>query len=271
MKIGFFDSGIGGISVLTEAVSRIPDQEWLFDADTDHVPYGEKTTAEIAHYTTENARFLLSEGAEAIVVACNTATAAGIRLLREMTQVPVIGMEPAVKPAVELTDASGKKKRILVTATPVTLREAKLKDLIGRVDPEHRVDLLPLPGLVTLAEREAFDSQEARSYLTEALTDVSADDYAALVLGCTHFVYFKPLFREILGPEVRLIDGNIGTVRRLADVCGLPILKDPEAAGQEKPKITWYQSGRRVADAATLAFYGRLQERIRGMGESGSL
>ena len=265
MRIGFFDSGIGGISVLTEAVRHIPGQEWLFDADTDHVPYGEKGAAEIAHYTTENARFLLSEGAEAIVVACNTATAAGIRLLREMTDVPVIGMEPAVKPAVEFTDAAGKKKRILVTATAVTLREAKLKDLIGRVDPEHRVDLLPLPGLVPLAEREAFDSEETRRYLTEALSDVDPEDYSALVLGCTHFIYFLPLFRDILGPGVRLIDGNAGTVRRLADVCGLAVRgeKALNDGQEETPRITWYQSGRPVTDAETLAFYGRLQERIK--------
>ncbi len=269
MKIGFFDSGIGGISVLTEAVGRIPDQEWLFDADTDHVPYGEKTTAEIAHYATDNARFLLSEGAEAIVVACNTATAAAIRILREMTQVPVIGMEPAVKPAVELLETAGKKKRILVTATSVTLREAKLKDLIGRVDPEHRVDLLPLPGLVTLAESGHFDTDDARRYLTDALSDVKAEDYSALVLGCTHFIYFLPLFREILGPEVHLIDGNAGTVRRLADVCGLPMRPDllPEGGRaddrpQKRASIVWYQSGRRVTDAETLAFYGRLQDRI---------
>ena len=127
--IGFFDSGIGGITVLAEALAMLPEEDYLFLADVDHVPYGEKTSEEIAHYARDNARFLLSEGVQAIVVACNTATAVAIRALREMTDVPVIGMEPAVKPAIEETS----QKRVMVIATPVTIRENKLKDLLIKI------------------------------------------------------------------------------------------------------------------------------------------
>ncbi len=259
MRIGFFDSGIGGVSVLTEAMERIPGQEWIFYADVDHVPYGEKSAEEIRDYAVINARFLLEQGAEAIVVACNTATAVAIGTLRAMTEVPVIGMEPAVKPAVEGTDAG----RVLVAATPVTLREAKLKDLIRRVDSLHRVDLVPLPGLVLFAEREQFDGDEVRAYLAEALAGIDPADYSALVMGCTHFIYFIPLFRELLGARIRLVDGNEGTVRRLADLTHLPISDESGVSAMEDQEIRWYLSGRRVTDAAKLTYFGRLQERIK--------
>lgn len=264
MRIGFFDSGIGGITVLAEALAMLPEEDYLFLADVDHVPYGEKTSEEIAHYARDNARFLLSEGVQAIVVACNTATAVAIRALREMTDVPVIGMEPAVKPAVEALSAgeSSGAARVLVTATPVTLREAKLKDLIDRVDPDHRVDLAPLPGLVPLAEREVFDDPQVDSYLGTALSGIRAQDYSAVVLGCTHFLYFKPAFRRLLGEEIRLIDGNEGTVRRLADVLGLALR--PRGGGDVPAgavHVTFYQSGRRVEDPETLERYARLLRR----------
>ncbi|MCR4763999.1 MAG: glutamate racemase [Lachnospiraceae bacterium] len=266
MRIGFFDSGIGGVSVLAEALAKLPDQEYLFYADVDHVPYGEKTTEEIARFATENARFLLSAGADAIVVACNTATAVAIQQLRCMTDVPVIGMEPAVKPAVEELEEGGARglpdgpgQRVLVAATPVTLREAKLRDLIARVDRHHCVDLLPLPGLVQLAEREIFDGQEARTYLEHAFSGIDRNAYSALVLGCTHFIYFKPLFRELLGNSVHLVDGNAGTVRRLMSVLGMAPAEndfDPETA-----RIAWYRSGRPVTEEADLHYFGRLLAR----------
>ncbi|MCR5093675.1 MAG: glutamate racemase [Lachnospiraceae bacterium] len=259
MRIGFFDSGIGGVSVLAEALEQYPDQEYLYDADVDHVPYGEKTADEIAHYATENARFLLSAGAQALVVACNTATAVAIGAIREMTDIPVIGMEPAVKPAVEgLPGENGNRMRVLVAATPVTLREAKLKDLIHRVDPGHLVDLLPLPQLVPLAEKCRFDTAEARTYLQEAFSGIDPAAYSAFVIGCTHFQYFKPLFRELLGEEVRLVDGNAGTVRRLGSVLGL----DP--AGAEKPetyRVSWFRSGRPVEDAGEIDYYRTFLDR----------
>ena len=163
MKIGIFDSGIGGLSVLHEAYHQLPGQEYIFYADTEHVPYGQKTPEQIMGYAMDNARFLMEKGAEALVVACNTATSVAIKELRASFDIPILGMEPAVKPAVEETE----KKRIMVIATPVTIREDKLKSLLHRVDEQHRVDLLAMPRLVEFAEREEFDSKEVKDYLKE--------------------------------------------------------------------------------------------------------
>ena len=151
MKIGIFDSGIGGVSVLNEAFHRLPDQDYIFYADVDHVPYGIKSSEQIIEYTDSITAFLIEQGVDAILIACNTATAVAADYLRSKYPVPIIGMEPAVKPAVE----EAKEGRVLVMATPVTIRENKLHTLLERVDTQHRVDLLPMPGLVRFAEDEA--------------------------------------------------------------------------------------------------------------------
>ncbi len=222
MKIGIFDSGIGGLSVLHEAYHQLPDQEYIFYADTEHVPYGLKTPEQIISYTVEIAEFLIDQGVEAIVVACNTATSVAIKELRCRFDIPILGMEPAVKPAVEGTEG----KRIMVIATPVTIREDKLKDLLHRVDEHHRVDLLAMPRLVEFAEREEFESPEVYKYVEEQFSAFDKDRYCALVLGCTHFNYFKPAYRKYFGDDTLLIDGNRGTVRHLADVLSLDISPD---------------------------------------------
>ena len=268
MKIGFFDSGVGGLSVLEEALHRLPANEYLFYADTDHVPYGTKTEGEICACTMDGVRFLLSKGAEAVVVACNTATAVAIKALREDFSVPIIGMEPAVKPAVALAG----EKRVMVIATPVTLRENKLKELLHRVDEEHRVDVMALPALVTYAEREEWDSEDVRTYLRDAFAAYDMRQYAALVLGCTHFLYFKPLYRELFGDDLALVDGNAGTVRRLAEVTNTgdgsavsgiidtenrsPVFHPPVF----HPSVTFFESSRPVTDCAR---YERLLARLR--------
>ena len=224
MKIGIFDSGIGGLSVLHEAYHYLPEQNYIFYADTEHVPYGLKTPEQILSYSIGITEFLLDKGAEAIVVACNTATSVAIKELRKRYNIPILGMEPAVKPAVEGTE----KKRIMVIATPVTIREDKLKDLLHRVDEQHRVDLLPMPRLVEFAERAEFDSEEVLDYIKEQFEPYNMEEYCALVLGCTHFNYFKPAYRQIFGNDTLLIDGNHGTVRHLAEVLGLELSKTPD-------------------------------------------
>ncbi len=131
MKIGFFDSGIGGLTVLSEAIKRLPNHEYLYYADTLHAPYGPKPKEEVRGYVFEAIEFLVQQGAQIIVIACNTATSIAIEELRTKYSIPIIGMEPAVKPAIHLKDEM--KKRVLVTATPLTLKEEKLHRLIQRV------------------------------------------------------------------------------------------------------------------------------------------
>ena len=241
MKIGFFDSGIGGIGVLHRARKSLPQEEFLYYADQDHVPYGGRTREEICTFTYEGVRFLFDQGADAVVVACNTATSAAIEYVRERFVQPILGMEPAVKPAVQ--HAAG--KRVLVTATPFTIL----------VDKEHLVTLKALPELVNFAERAEFDSPAVRAYLLKEFSDLDLEDYGELVFGCTHFAYFHKVLADILGPGVEMIDGSEGTVRHLVDLMqGLP------SAGCGSVK--YYISGRPVTDEETLAFYETLQEQI---------
>ncbi len=210
MKIAFFDSGIGGLSVLAEALARFSGAEFLYFADEDHVPYGTKSRAQIVRLSLDAVGFLVSCGAEAIVVACNTATSAAISELRGAFSVPVIGMEPAVKLA---ADSFGTRPTLLI-ATPLTIAGEKLARLVGRLECETWS--LPLPRLVEFAQNLEFDSPAVRAYLREELAKFELERLSSLVLGCTHFNYFKDVLREILPSHVRIIDGIDGTLNRLA-------------------------------------------------------
>ncbi len=270
MKIGIFDSGIGGLSVLNEACHRLPEQEFIFYADTEHVPYGLKTPEQITGYAKNITEFLLDKGAQAIVVACNTATSVAIKELRSTYDIPILGMEPAVKPAVEGTEG----KRIMVIATPVTIREDKLKDLLHRVDGDHRVDLLAMPKLVSFAEGEEFESPEVYEYLRSSFSEYDRSKYCALVLGCTHFNYFKPAYRSYFGEDTLLIDGNFGTVKHLAEVLGLNMEPDNGETSKGDHNMlcfrntTYYFSGKEINEGKELEYlkrlHGRLEE-VRGI------
>ena len=214
LKIAFFDSGIGGLSVLAEALVRFSGAEFLYFADEDHVPYGTKSRAQIVRLSLDAVGFLVSCGAEAIVVACNTATSAAISELRGAFSVPVIGMEPAVKLA---ADSFGTRPTLLI-ATPLTIAGEKLARLVGRLECETWS--LPLPRLVEFAQDLEFDSPAVRAYLREELAEFELERLGSLVLGCTHFNYFKDVLREILPSHVRIIDGIDGTLNRLASELG---------------------------------------------------
>ena len=263
MRIGIFDSGMGGLSVLNEALHQLPGEEYIFYADRKNVPYGTKSEEEIMGFTENITEFLLNKKVDAIVIACNTATSVAVANLRAKYRIPIIGMEPAVKPAVENTDEDS---RILLIATPVTLREEKLSKLLKRVDPGHRVDLLEMPALVSFAENEEFDSQKVRSYLQERMGN--RGKYSALVLGCTHFNYFKPLYREVLGDDIRLFDGNLGTIRHLKDVLNINYEEDLVTdfnAPQDivvGGKVTYYESGDEITDNNRLSKYARMLKRL---------
>ena len=214
MKIAFFDSGIGGLSVLAEALRRFSGAEFLYFADEDHVPYGTKSRAEIVRLSLDAVGFLVSRGADAVVVACNTATSAAISELRGAFSVPVIGMEPAVKLA---ADSFGACPTLLI-ATPLTIAGEKLARLVGRLECETWS--LPLPRLVEFAQDLEFDSPAVWAYLREELAKFELARLGSLVLGCTHFNYFKDVLREILPSHVRIIDGIDGTLNRLASELG---------------------------------------------------
>ena len=253
MKIGMFDSGIGGLTLLKEALRQMPDEEYHYYADTDHVPYGEHTVEEIREYSDAATGFLVDRGCDGIVVACNTATSAAVSFLRERYPVPIIGVEPAVKPALKLRE----DRRVLVVATPVTVREKKLHDLIARVDEHHRVDMLALPGLVMFAEKGEFDTPEVRAYLDSEMKKVDTGDYSVLVLGCTHFNHYQTMLKEYFDKDICVIDGKEGTIRHLKDV-----LESRGFGSAGKCSVNYYESGRSISGKERLGFYKMLMEHL---------
>ncbi len=212
-RIGFLDSGVGGLTVLQEALKLMPDEDYLFYADTGHVPYGEKTKEEVRGYVLEAADYIAGQGVKALVVACNTATSIAVDELRRRYDFPVLGIEPAVKPAVLREE--GSRRKVLVLATALTLREEKYHRLVETVDPGERVDSLALPGLVRLAENFEFGEERVTAYLREAFEGVNCEAYGTVVLGCTHFPYFQQVLQRWFGPGVALISGGPGTARNL--------------------------------------------------------
>ena len=180
--------------------------------------------------------FIAEQDVKALVVACNTATSVAIQELRARYSFPILGMEPAVKPAVSDTSCT---RRILVTATPVTIREEKLQNLLHQVDQNHQVDLLPLPGLVEFAETSSFNDGQAEAYLREVLQPYDLNRYCTVVLGCTHFNYFKDSFHNILPGEITMLDGSSGTVNNLHAVLERHNLLETGSGS-----VTYYTSGR---------------------------
>jgi len=253
MKIGFFDSGIGGITVLYDALKILPKEDYVYYADTLHVPYGPKPKDEVKKYIFNAVEFIVQLGVKAIVIACNTATSVAIEDLRAKYSIPIIGMEPAVKPAIE----KNINKRVLVTATALTLKEEKLQNLIAKLDSEHIVDLLPLPELVQFAEKLEFDEQIVLPYIHGQLSKYDLRKYDTVVLGCTHFPYYKDMFRKLLPQHVSIIDGNNGTIKNLKR-----ILEEMNSLNEGNGCITFYNSGSKIEDKSELDKYNRLFKRL---------
>lgn len=272
MNIGIFDSGIGGMTLLHQAFVLMPHENYIFYADTDHVPYGTKTREQVISYVDTVIRFMADHDCKAVVIACNTATAAAAELMRSRYGAfPIIGIEPAVKPAV----AESEGKRVLVVATPLTVHEKKLRKLVERVDDEHLVDLLELPRLVEFAELGEFVSDRVTAYLKERLSGYALEQYRELVLGCTHFNYFKDTFQKLMPPQIHMIDGSLGTIRQLMRVLDeRHVLLEPElttdsARDWEAIKndicVRYYESGREITDRAKLDTIRQLHERLEKM------
>lgn len=208
LPIGVFDSGVGGISVLRELVSLLPNENFIFYGDSANAPYGTKTLEQVAQLTCQDAEILYKQGVKALVIACNTATSAAVKLLRERyTEIPVIGIEPALKPAV----LSAEHPTVLVMATPMTLREEKFRRLMHRFEDEAEIIPLPCPGLVEFIERGEFESVDLKAFLENLFAPFEKID--AVVLGCTHYPFVKKMIGKVLGEEVMLFDGGAGTAR----------------------------------------------------------
>ena len=208
LPIAVFDSGVGGISVLRELVKLMPGENYLYFGDSANAPYGSRTTEEVRQLSLAAAKKLTTEyPVKALVVACNTATAAAIKALRlRYPELMIIGIEPAVKLACD-TFPGG---TIGVMATPVTLNEGKLRRLLSRCDDHCQIVKLPAVGLVELVEAGKANSPESEALLGDLLGPW-AGKLDALVLGCTHYPFAAKTITNILGPDTVLLDGGVGT------------------------------------------------------------
>ena len=208
--IGVFESGVGGIGTLAALRRELPQERFLFYGDTANAPYGTKSREEVMGCINRIMEHLLAQDVKAVVIACNTATAVAAAELRAKYTLPIIGIEPALKPAHEMRrDGS-----ILVLATPMTLKLEKFRALYERYG-EGAIPL-PCPGLMELVEREADD--EARRYLLELFSPYDLTKVDAVVLGCTHYVFLRQVLKNILPDTVSVLDGNAGTARQLRRV-----------------------------------------------------
>jgi len=203
--IGVFDSGVGGISVLKAIREQMPEESVIYFGDQGHVPYGSRSMEQIQTFSEAITRFLLAQGAKIIVVACNTASAAALKYLREkFPDVPFVGMEPAVKPAAEYTQTG----KVGVLATPATFQGALYASVVERF--ANGVELLQdtCPGLVQQIEQGNLDGEETRRILEEALLPMLEQNIDTVVLGCTHYPFVIPLIQRIVGDakRVRVID-----------------------------------------------------------------
>jgi len=211
LPIGVFDSGVGGISVLVEIIKLLPHEEFIYYADSINAPYGIKPENTIRSLTIKAADFLFKLGVKSLVVASNTATSAAIKEIRRIFELPVIGMEPAIKPAVELK----KNSRIIVMATPLTLQSKKFNSLVYQYKHLAEIISIPCPGLVELIER---GNNNIADYLYSILRPETNKNISTVVLGCTHYVLIKREILKVLGRNINIIDGNCGTARHLKTV-----------------------------------------------------
>ncbi len=213
--IGIFDSGVGGLSVLRALRAQIPAQPVIYLADQAHVPYGPRTLEEVLHFSREITRFLLAQGADTIVVACNTASAAALQpLRREFPSTQFVGMEPAVKPASEHTRSGV----VGVLATPATFQGKLYASVMERFAQHTRVLEYTCPGLVEEIEAGRLEGPRARQILADGLLPMLEQGIDTVVLGCTHYPFAIPIVQEIVGPGVRVIDPAPAVARQIGRV-----------------------------------------------------
>src|SRR5919109_1470931 len=201
--IGIFDSGVGGISVLRAIREQMPEESILYFGDQGHIPYGPRPMEQIRDFSETITRFLLEKGAKIIVVACNTASAAALKYLREkFPDVQFVGMEPAVKPAAEHTQTG----KVGVLATPATFQGALYASVVERFANGVELYQDTCPGLVQQIEQGNWDGKETRQILEDALLPMLEKNIDTIVLGCTHYPFVIPLIQQIVGERVRVID-----------------------------------------------------------------
>ncbi|MGL4629961.1 MAG: glutamate racemase [Leadbetterella sp.] len=234
--IGVFDSGIGGLTLLASIQKILPKQSYIYYADTDHVPYSYKTPDEIRGYVENAFLFLREKGCKIVVLACNTATNVAVEYLREKYDFPIVAIQPAVKVA---SDHNSEGKKIIVCATPVTLASKRYLTLVETLGIKNSIVNIPLPKLVSFAEKGIFEGEEVLTYLQDAFQDLNLSEYKNIVLGCTHFTFFEKFIEDNF-PPLQAVDGNEGTAKRVLYI----LEKEKFPLEYPNPNTQFYQSGR---------------------------
>ena len=212
MKIGFFDSGLGGLSVFNKIVNDV-NACYIYLADNKNTPYGIKRKNEVLKYVEENIKILVELKCDIIVIACNTATSIAINHLRELYKdICIIGTEPAIKSA---ANDRVENKEIIVSATTMTLREEKLNNLIKKLNIENIIKKVALDKLVEYAENDNYDENEVKEYLKDKLKDINLNNCSHFVLGCTHFPLFEKEIKEVIPNNIKVIDGSTGIINNV--------------------------------------------------------
>lgn len=226
--IGVFDSGVGGLSVLRALRGQFPSESLIYLADQAHVPYGPRPLEQVRQFSEAITRFLLTQKAKLVVVACNTASAAALHYLRQtFPDTPFVGMEPAVKPAAETTRSGV----VGVLATPATFQGALYASVVERFAQDVTLLQHTCPGLVAQIEAGRLDAAETRSILEDALLPMLAQGIDTVVLGCTHYPFVIPLIQEIVGLKVRVIDPAPAVARQAGRVLERLGLTCPQGDG----------------------------------------
>lgn len=200
--LGVFDSGLGGLSVWLELVKLMPNEDIIYFADSGNCPYGNRTKSEIIDLSIRNSQFLIDKGAKIIVVACNTATGAAIKELRDKFKIPFIGMEPAVKPAAKET----KTKHIGVLATKGTLESELFRETKNTFAKGVTVHMQIGQGLVEIVENQKIEEKSTEELLQKYLQPMLDNNVDKIVLGCTHYPFLKPVFNRLLPQNVALVN-----------------------------------------------------------------
>ena len=257
--VGVFDSGLGGLSVLRALRAQLPGESVIYAADSLYAPYGERDDDFIAERTLAIGQWLVTQGAKVLVVACNTATAQSIAMVRERLPIPLIGVEPGIKPA-----ASQSKTRVAgVLATQVTLRSARFQSLLERYAADCRFLCQPGHGLVQAIERCDVGSAELRALLQsylQPMLDAGAD---TLVLGCTHYPFLDAAIRDIVGERMTLIDTSVAIARQVERVLDQNGLRATAGVSVELPRFCSTSDGAHLQQlAATLLQIDALVERV---------
>jgi len=223
-SIGVFDSGLGGLSVLRALREQLLGVPLLYLADSAHAPYGDRSTEFLTERSLAIGRYLMNQGARLLVVACNTATTQAVAALRaRWPELPIVGVEPGVKPAAAAT----RNGRIGVLATSATVRSERFKHLVSSYAAGHQVIAQACPGLVDLIERGELDNPQLRELVERYSEPLRRAEVDTVVLGCTHYPFIKPLFQQALGREVLIVDTEGAIARQAARLWPWPASAAP--------------------------------------------